>query len=94
VCGLLIFLCGPQASIGLLFSISSVTYTLACPLIGILANRERFGPRPIIVTGLLLQLIGFLLIGPSPLLGMGPQLGMAQVTTHYIYLDRYIYRER
>jgi hypothetical protein len=33
-----------------------------------LANRDRFGPRSIIVSGLLLQLLGFLLIGPSPLL--------------------------
>mmetsp|Transcript_19401 Transcript_19401/g.58556 ORF Transcript_19401/g.58556 Transcript_19401/m.58556 type:complete len:437 (-) Transcript_19401:431-1741(-) len=68
-----------EAGIGMLFSISSVTYTLACPLIGILANRERFGPRPIILTGLLLQLIGFLLIGPSPLLAMGPKLGLGQM---------------
>lgn len=128
-----------EAGIGMLFSVSSVTYTLACPLIGMLANRsvpltaagshppllrasqpqphslasvlrthswpflltrasltqtipylpsliphartrrERFGPRPIIVTGLLLQLIGFLLIGPSPLLNLGPHLGMTQL---------------
>jgi len=55
-------------SIGMLFSVSSITYTLSCPLIGIMANRERFGPRPMIVGGLLFQLLGFLLIGPSPLL--------------------------
>lgn len=55
-------------SIGMLFSVSSITYTLSCPIIGILASRDRFGPRPIIVSGLLLQLLGFLLIGPSPLL--------------------------
>jgi MFS family permease len=55
-------------SIGMLFSIASITYTVSCPIIGILANRDRFGPRPVIVTGLLLQILGFLLIGPSPLL--------------------------
>jgi len=55
-------------TIGMLFSVASICYTLSCPLIGILAARERFGPRPIIVTGLLLQVLGFLLIGPSPLL--------------------------
>jgi len=55
-------------SIGMLFSVCSITYTLSCPIIGVLASRERFGPRPMIVTGMLLQLLGFLLIGPSPLL--------------------------
>jgi len=55
-------------TIGMLFSVASICYTLSCPLIGILAARERFGPRPVIVTGLLLQVLGFLLIGPSPLL--------------------------
>ena len=35
----------------MLFSVASICYTLSCPLIGILAARERFGPRPIIVTG-------------------------------------------
>lgn len=29
-----------EAGIGMLFSVSSVTYTLACPLIGMLANRS------------------------------------------------------
>eukprot|EP00908_Phaeocystis_cordata_P021199 Transcript_3544.p2 GENE.Transcript_3544~~Transcript_3544.p2 ORF type:complete len:452 (-),score=111.57 Transcript_3544:2546-3901(-) len=66
-------------SIGMLFSISSVAYTLSCPLIGILANRSRFGPRRVIVSGLILQLIGFLLIGPSPMLQMGDRVQMPQV---------------
>jgi MFS family permease len=55
-------------SIGLLFSIAMTSYTLSCPIIGIVSRREHFGPRPVIVCGLLLQLLGFLLIGPSPLL--------------------------
>ena len=111
----------------MLFSISSVAYTLSCPLIGILANRapapaaprpaaphrglawdshtwprrrqvalrapdtarpaersaspagSRFGPRRVIVSGLILQLIGFLLIGPSPMLQMGDRVQMPQV---------------
>jgi len=54
--------------IGMLFSVASISYTVSCPVIGILAQRDRFGPRPIIVTGLLLQVLGFLLIGPTPLL--------------------------
>jgi len=54
--------------IGMLFSVASISYTVTCPVIGILAQRDRFGPRPIIVTGLLLQVLGFLLIGPTPLL--------------------------
>jgi MFS family permease len=29
-----------EAGIGMLFSVASVTYTLACPLIGMLANRS------------------------------------------------------
>ena len=41
--------------IGVLFSVASISYTISCPVIGILAQRDRFGPRPIIVTGLLLQ---------------------------------------
>lgn len=60
----------------------STVYTLSCPLIGMLANRSRFGPRPIIVSGMLAQLLGFLLIGPSPLLrplGVGESLGMGQM---------------
>ena len=63
-------------------SIPSTVYTLSCPLIGMLANRSRFGPRPIIVSGMLAQLLGFLLIGPSPLLrplGVGESLGMGQM---------------
>ena len=51
-------------TIGMLFSVSMTAYTLACPIIGYAAKRERFGPRPVIVFGLLLQLMGFLLIGP------------------------------
>ena len=54
-------------SIGMLFSVSSITYTLSCPIVGILASRERCGPRPIIVSGQLLQLFGFLIIGPRQL---------------------------
>ena len=56
-------------SIGLLFSVSSVCYTISCPAIGLLSDRSRIGPRPMIYAGLLAQAIGFLLIGPSPLLG-------------------------
>lgn len=55
-------------AIGMLFSVASISYTVSCPVIGILAQRDRFGPRPIIVGGLLLQVLGFLLIGPTPLL--------------------------
>jgi len=66
-------------SIGMLFSIASVTYTLSCPLIGILANRSRLGPRRVIVTGLVLQLVGFLLIGPSPILRIGESVAMPQM---------------
>ena len=66
-------------SIGMLFSIASVTYTLSCPLIGILANRSRLGPRRVIVTGLVLQLVGFLLIGPSPILRTGDSVAMPQM---------------
>lgn len=70
-------------AIGMLFSVSSITYTLACPVIGVLANRERFGPRPIIVSGLLLQLLGFLLIGPSPLLRL-KSLQVGQMITSLV----------
>ena len=66
-------------SIGMLFSIASVTYTLSCPLTGILANRSRLGPRRVIVTGLVLQLVGFLLIGPSPILRTGDSVAMPQM---------------
>ena len=69
---------GPE-SIGMLFSIASVTYTLSCPLIGILASRARLGPRRVIVTGLVLQLVGFLLIGPSPILRIGESVAMPQM---------------
>lgn len=64
-------------SIGMLFSIASITYTVSCPLTGILANRSRLGPRRVIVTGLVLQLVGFLLIGPSPILRTGEGRGDA-----------------
>lgn len=64
--------------IGMLFSVAMTSYTLSCPLIGMLAKRERMGPRPVIVTGLLLQLLGFILIGPCPLLHL-ERLGMGQM---------------
>jgi len=67
-------------SIGMLFSIASVTYTLSCPLTGILAKRSRLGPRRVIVTGLVLQLVGFLLIGPSPILRTGAGVAMPQMS--------------
>lgn len=66
-------------AVGMLFSVASVTYTLSCPLIGIMANRDRVGPRPIIVCGLLLQLLGFVLIGPSPILRVGTTLSSGQM---------------
>lgn len=71
-------------SIGMLFSVASICYTLSCPLIGILAARERFGPRPVIVTGLLLQVLGFLLIGPSPLLRL-KSIHSGQLITSLIF---------
>lgn len=64
--------------IGMLFSIAMTSYTLSCPAIGMLAKRERFGPRPVIVGGLLFQLFGFILIGPCPLLQL-EGLGMGQM---------------
>lgn len=70
---------GPD-SIGLLFSVASVTYTLSCPVIGILASRERLGPRIIIVGGLVMQLLGFLLIGPAPFLGSEVHFGQMVVS--------------
>lgn len=70
---------GPD-SIGLLFSVASVTYTLSCPVIGILASRERLGPRIIIVGGLVMQLFGFLLIGPAPFLGSEVHFGQMVVS--------------
>jgi len=70
-------------SIGMLFSVAMTSYTISCPLIGMLAKRERFGPRPVIVCGLLLQLFGFVLIGPCPLLGPD-QLGIGQMVTALI----------
>ena len=68
-------------AIGMLFSVAMTSYTLSCPIIGMVAKRERCGPRAVIVGGLMLQLLGFLLIGPSPLLqvdNMG-RLGMGQM---------------
>merc|ERR1712216_397423 len=51
-------------AIGMLLSVAMTSYTLSCPVIGMIAKRERFGPRTVIVSGLLLQLLGFVLIGP------------------------------
>jgi len=65
-------------AIGMLFAVSMTTYTITCPVIGMAAKRERFGPRPVIVTGLLLQVLGFVLIGPCPLL-LGEGLGYGQM---------------
>ena len=65
-------------AIGMLFSVAMTSYTLSCPLIGMLAKRERFGPRPVIVSGLALQMLGFILIGPCPLL-QDEHLGMGQM---------------
>ena len=47
-------------------------------MIGLLAKRERMGPRAVIVIGLVFQLIGFLLVGPSPLLQQ-EQMAMPQM---------------
>jgi MFS family permease len=58
--------------------VTIVAYTLSCPVIGLLAKRERIGPRAVIVIGLIFQLIGFLLVGPSPLLQQ-EQMGMPQM---------------
>lgn len=76
-------------TIGALFSVLVVAYTLACPLIGIYAARSRFGPRLVVVTGLCVQLVAFLLVGPSPAVfgsppsrsgtGTGPAMVMAQM---------------
>jgi MFS family permease len=65
--------------IGMLFSVAMTSYTLSCPAIGVVAKREHFGPRPVIVCGLLLQLLGFLLIGPSPLLRLDGRPSMTQM---------------
>jgi len=65
-------------AIGALFSVTIVAYTLSCPVIGLLAKRERMGPRAVIVIGLVFQLFGFLLVGPSPLLQQ-EQMGMPQM---------------
>ena len=65
-------------AIGALFSVTIVAYTLSCPVIGLLAKRERMGPRAVIVIGLVFQLIGFLLVGPSPLLQQ-EQMAMPQM---------------
>jgi len=65
-------------AIGMLFSVAMTSYTLSCPIIGMVAKRERLGPRTVIVSGLLLQLLGFVLIGPCPLLKLDG-LGMGQM---------------
>jgi len=65
-------------AIGALFSISMTAYTLSCPVIGILARRERLGSRAVIIIGLLLQLLAFVLIGPSPWLQL-ERIGTAQM---------------
>lgn len=70
-------------SIGMLFSVAMTSYTLSCPIIGMVAKRERLGPRAVIVMGLLLQLLGFILIGPSPLLKVD-HLGMGQMVVALI----------
>jgi len=69
--------------IGMLFSVAMTSYTLSCPVIGMVAKRERFGPRTVIVSGLLLQLLGFILIGPCPLLQLDG-LGMGQMVAALI----------
>ena len=76
-------LASSEASIGALFSVAMTSYTLSCPLIGMLAKRERLGPRAVIVAGLLLQLLGFVLIGPFPLFGM-EGLGIGQMVAALI----------
>ena len=64
-------------AIGMLFSVAMTSYTLSCPIIGVLAKRENMGPRPVIVIGLLLQILGFILIGPSPLLRLEGHASMS-----------------
>lgn len=70
-------------AIGILFSVSMAAYTVSCPIIGFFAKRDLLGPRAVIVTGLALQLLALLLIGPTPLLGGSgggpPRLGMGQM---------------
>ena len=52
-----------------------------------LAKRERLGPRPVILSGLVLQMLGFFLIGPCPLLQDTEHLGMGQmVRATFIYI--------
>ena len=74
------------ASVGALFALASAAYTLACPLAGWLAARERLGPRLLIVGGLVLQAGGLVLVGPSPLLGGGVALGHAQLLAALVLL--------
>lgn len=57
----------PQ-TIGLLFSVISLTYTLSAPLVGWLSHRRRLGPRNVVICGLCLGCASFLVVGPSPLL--------------------------
>ena len=67
----------PEA-IGALFSVAMTSYTLSCPVIGLIARKDRLGPRTVILVGLFLQLLGFMLIGPSPLLQQS-RVGTPQV---------------
>mmetsp|Transcript_38091 Transcript_38091/g.94487 ORF Transcript_38091/g.94487 Transcript_38091/m.94487 type:complete len:508 (-) Transcript_38091:306-1829(-) len=60
----------PQA-IGMLFSVTSLTYTFSSPLMGWLSHKHRMGPRTVIIAGIAFQCLGFMLIGPSPLLPFG-----------------------
>lgn len=57
-----------STAVGMLFSVTSLTYTLASPLMGWLSHKQRLGPRNVIIAGMAFQCLGFLLIGPSPLL--------------------------
>jgi len=57
-----------STAVGMLFSVTSLTYTLAAPLMGWLSHKDKMGPRNVIILGIALQAAGFLLIGPSPLL--------------------------
>jgi len=70
--------------IGMLFSVAMTSYTLSCPVIGVVAKRENFGPRPVIVCGLMLQLLGFLIIGPSPLLRLEGRPSMGQMVVSLV----------
>ena len=63
-------------AVGVLFAISAAAYTICCPIFGWLANGSLLGPRVVVLAGLALQVAGFALIGPSPLLlGLTAALG-------------------